>query len=536
MTYSKWVALACTLAVPVFIVLFIIYPFANLIVEFGAFHPFSILTGSSAGDDIARRALINSLTQGAVSAFFSFLAGFPLGLYFGRYEFRFRRLMSSYALLPFFLPSIVVVFAFLDAFGPGSILQSKLPFLQLASSGFTGIIAVNTFFNTPLVMLTTMVAVASADPQLEEASYSLGAGAIRTFRRTWGRDAVVYGLGGALLAFIYSFSGFTAPLIIGGQGFFTLEAWIYFMARILDQIGNAASMSVIEVLLLLPPSALYVVFSRSRFRSIGSGQLGRRKGHGKWYLIGGVYTAFWFAAETYLFAGTIIYSLHDLKGNFLIGFEELFSPLAAEATGITAAGAAMNSIFYALVASLIVTSLGLAWKYAGRRMRRGFASLDVIQLMPLMISAVVLALSLNAIFSPLVPASMVWLLIVLAQSVVAVPVVFRIIASGFENIPISLSEASLSLGGNPFFEVEMPIASTAISTAMIMGAATSLGEFAATNFLATSRFISLTVEIYTLQNARLFAAAGACVTLLLVISILLFTAIQWTGEGIVGLR
>lgn len=530
-------ALLLMLLPSLFLISVVVVPFVMLADTFGAKNYAGLLFSNSFDARLAREAFVNSLEQGAVSAILSFCAGFPLGMFLGRYDFRYRRLLASLSILPFFLPSIVVVFAFILSFGPASPAAAIFPPLSALSRGFTGIVAVNVFFNAPLVVLTTMVAVMGYDPQLEEASKSLGAGRLKTFITTWGKEGIAYGAWGSLLSFIYSFSGFTAPLIIGGQRYFTLETWIYFLAKVLDQIGNATFISLVQVTFLFIPAIAYVYLFRSRMQNLySSRQFHRADSGSRWFLAGALYAAIFLLAETYIFSAVIEASLNFGNGGLIRNFIMLFSPNVASSIGITTFGALLNSLFYGVITALSVTFLALSWIFSRRRLQTSFDPMDALQFMPLIISAIILALSLSAAFSPIVPADSVWVLIVMAQSVVSIPLVFRIVLAGFSNIPLRLREASVILGGNAFFEIEVPLAYSAVSTAMLFGFATSLGEFAATNFLTTPRFISLTVEIYSLQSVRLFHIADAAVAFLLLISIVLFTAIQGIGDGLAGIR
>ncbi|MEM3852235.1 MAG: ABC transporter permease subunit, partial [Methanomassiliicoccales archaeon] len=131
---------------------------------------------------------------------------------------------------------------------------------------------------------------------------------------------------------------------------------------------------------------------------------------------------------------------------------------------------------------------------------------------------------------------LIWLLIILAQSVVALPVIFRLLENGFRTIPNTLTDAARTLGGNPLFEVDLPLASQAFAAALVFGFAMSLGEFTSTNFLATSKYITLSVEIYALRTVRLFSASNMAALLLLIISLFAFYVIQVLGEGYAGIR
>lgn len=521
------------------VVLVVALPFALMLADFLSIASIRGLTGSGALASLTRQALFNSVEQGLLSAAASFAAGAPLGIFMGRYSFKFRRMLRSVTILPFFLPSIVVVSAFITGFGSTS-QPGLLPVWgKLFSSGLTGIVAVNTFFNAPLVAMMTMLGVERADRAIDEAAMTLGASAGRRFLTGWGRRALVAASGGALLAFLYSFAGFAAPLIIGGPGYFTLEAWIYFMVRTLNNIPAAAALSLAESLALLLPAMLYLLFlSGTGGRQFALAPAGPAVRKSLPFAAGAAYAVLWVAVEAYILGSVFYASLtFGLPRPSLGNYMQFFGSRAADATGISAAEVIANSLIYGILTTLLVALLGFLWIYGKRRLRITRASVaDSLQLLPLIVSAVIFAFSLSAVFEYSANDAYVWVLIVLAQTVVAIPVVLRIIESGFSQIPVSYTEAAFTLGGNAFFEVEMPLARSTLSTALMFGFALSLGEFTATNFLATSRFIPLGVQIYVLQGVRLFGASDAAAAILLIMSTVAFYLIQRGGEIFLDVR
>ncbi len=488
---------------------------------------------------LTRRAIWNSFEQGIISAGTCFLFGFPLGLFLGRHSFRFRRLVNSFILLPFFLPSITVVFSILTGFGEHSLFQHIFHSGTFLTQGLPGIIAVNTFFNVPVVALFTMIAASQVDNTLYEATITLSASRFRAFRTVWGRNVVISALGGSLLAFIYSFAGFAAPLILGGPGYFTLDAWIYFMVRTLNDIPSAIVLALLEALILLVPALLYVIFVSRTTRVEGTPPpiQHRIKRRDIFYGLGVTYSTIWIVFEIYLLSSVFLSSFESKTGLpvGLSNYSVLFSSRVTNAIGISTGASIMNTIFYGTMVALLVVVFGLMWVYGYRRTRgRARILSEIPQYSPLIISAILMAFALSSAFEAVTPSGLLWLLIVIAQTTVAVPVVLRVLDSGFSTIPASYSEASTLLGGNPFFEVEMPLARTALTTSLMFGFAISLGEFSATNFLATGSFVPLTVEMYALQSVRLPGVAYAAASILLIISLVSFYLIQRMGERFVG--
>ncbi len=522
------------------IAVLVIVPFAEMLSRFLDFSSIGALGGSSPIALLTRRAIENSLVQGMLSAATSFAVGLPLGFFLGRYEFRFKRLLRSFAILPIFLPSIVVVTAFISSFGPGSPTHAIYSGSTIFSTGLSGIVAVNTFFNAPLVAMMTMLSVERSNRTLDEAAMTLGASGMRRFISVWGRDGIIAGAGGSLLAFLYSFAGFTAPLIIGGPGYFTLEAWIYFMVRTLNNIPLAAVMSLVEAGALLLPAVFYFAFIGGTKRVYGTGRppAEENRKHSPFFISGALYVAAWTGLECYIL-GSVFYSSLRLGqsspgfGNFVL----LFSTRTTVALGLPTSAVLLNTMFYGIMTSLLVTLIGLVWIYGKRRAAsRALIVTDTVQFIPLVISAVIFSLSLAVTFEYTTSFAFDWILIIIAQSVLAIPIVLRVMEAGFSAIPPSYTEAALTLRGNPFFEVEVPIARSTLASALMFGFAMSLGEFTATNFLATTSYIPLGVQIYQLQVLRIFGAAEAAAAILLLMSLASFYVVQRAGEVFVAVR
>lgn len=517
-----------------FVSAFVLFPFTDMLLRF--LNPGSIgaIAGQSLIGTLTARAISNSLIQGTLSALVAYAAGVPMGFFLGRYDFRFARLLRSFTIVPFFLPSIVVVTSFVSGFGPLS--PAHVPAL---SSGLSGIVAINAFFNAPLVAMMTMLSVETADITLDEAAMTLGASGARRFFTVTGRQGLVAGAGGALLAFLYSFAGFTAPLIVGGPGYFTVEAWIYYMVRTANNIGFAAVLSFVETAALLVPALAYFIFVARTRKVYGTGRSGgTRHSRDGFFLAGSVYAALWILFEGYVLASAFSSSLYSARGGpSLANYITLFGPLTYSALGVSAAAAVMNSLFYGFMTAVMVTGIGLFWIYGRRRVKSVILEAsDTLQFLPLVVSAIILSFSLAVTIGFSGGFRYDWVLIVIAQSVIAIPVVLRVIESGFSSIPSSYSEAATTLSGNPFFEIELPLARTTLASALVFGFAMSLGEFTATNFLSTTAYTPLGVQIYSLQAVRLFGPADAATAILLLMSLASFYIIQRIGEAFVALR
>src|SRR5262245_39172861 len=157
------------------------------------------------------------------------------------------------------------------------------------------------------------------------------------------------------------------------------------------------------------------------------------------------------------------------------------------------------SLVYATAATLIALVVGGLSAYAVAD-ARGSRVLDALVLLPLGVSAVMLGLGFLIAFdtAPLDFRAAPWIVPV-AQSLVAIPFVVRIVAPALRSIDPRQREAAALLGASPARvrrEVDLPIVSRALGVAAGFAFAISLGEFGATVFLARPDRPTLPVAIF----------------------------------------
>ncbi|MFG1555822.1 MAG: ABC transporter permease subunit [Thermoplasmataceae archaeon] len=535
----KWWAFL--FAPSIFLLLVIGIPFIYVVINFLSLNKISAFFGTGTLAMLSRQAFINSFAQGIDSALLSLIIGFPLGLFIGRYALRYTRVLKSFIILPFFMPSIVVVLAFLSLFGKSSPLVETIPLLHHLSSGFTGIIAINAFFNAPLVAFLTSTNIERSHHGIEEASILLGAGNFNRFVNIWGRNGIKGAVGGTILSFLYSFSGFAAPLIIGGPSNFTVETWIYFVVKEESLVQIGVIFGLLQSLFLIIPLVIYLyIISKQRpVDDLTYYRSERKKNrHQLSFTLGSIFVTLFIVFELAIFVSIIISSI-DIGWNSSINanaYTDLFGSVSSS-LDIPAYLPFINTIFYGVATSIIVTSLGILWITGKRRLNSKNDSIwDFMQYLSFIIPSIMMALSVSLLYEYIISPSFLWVLIIGVQSAVSIPVVLRVISGGFSEIPSSLTDSSRILGGSPLFEVELPLAGSALATALMFGFALSIGEFTATNFLSTNTFMPLSVEIYSLQSLRLAAASYAAASILMIMSFVFFFAIQKAGDRFIGIR
>jgi thiamine transport system permease protein len=199
-----------------------------------------------------------------------------------------------------------------------------------------------------------------------------------------------------------------------------------------------------------------------------------------------------------------------------------------------------NSLVYSALAMLISTVLGLLAAYASVRRSRFNGLLEPIIMLPLGASSVTLGLGFLIVFnrppwnSPSFP-----LLIPIAHSLIALPLVLRTLLPALHAIPQSLREAASLLGADRawvFIEVDLPLLLRAILVSMVFSFTISLGEFGAATFLASPQQPTIPVAIFRFisqPGAINYGQALAMSTVLMlicVVSTLFIEKIRLPGE------
>ncbi|MGA7923210.1 MAG: ABC transporter permease subunit [Thermoplasmata archaeon] len=489
---------------------------------------------------LARDALTNSILQGALSAAAAMLLGYPLGVLLGRYRWRGRAVVQALLIVPFLLPSLVMVLGVGDLFGGNGIAGRWAPSLTYLGHGLPGIVTVNVLYNAPLVALLTSVGIEGAGIDLEETVATLGGGPAAAYRRVWGPPSWIGAAAGGLLTFVFSALAFAAPLLLCGGKCYTVEVWVWALDQQLLQPGMAAALAFLLVVVMLAPTVAYL-FLWSRLRG---GPPTPRVRHRPlpWRR--------WSTWPLLAASGLLLVSVLALLGGVLwtafapapgypgwgSAFSAVFAPRVSSVLGISTSGAILNSFFFGGVAAIAALVFGLFTGFVARSKPLALRVVHLVLFAPLLISPVVLAFGLAESWRPVLGGeSMVWALILVSQTTLALPFALQSLNVAFSRVPPAYRETAETLGSPPYsayLDVEVPQVRSGLITAGLFAFALGLGEFTATYFLATPRFTTLTVEIYNLDDLRLAVLGGAVAGLLVIVSLAVFAAIAVGGRRI----
>jgi len=400
-----------------------------------------------------------SLQYGLLSALLTLLLALPLAFLFRR-RFPFREALLAWSTLPFVLPTPVVALGFMALLGPRGVLgvdlYGTLALLLLAA----------VFYNLGLALRILLPVALRLEGPLRAARV-LGASPFRAFLRV-GLPLLLPALGSAgLLIFIYAFSAFGVPLLLGGGRYATLEVEVYTLLAHRLAFPEASALMLLQFLTLGLAAFLYLRIPSYPLPPGGLLPSGR-----PWALTLGLFLLF-----------LLLFVEMDLRALARAWASEDFTPLPL---------ALGNSLRFAFLAFLLALPLGVAYGVAARK--RG--ALDLLGLFPLMVSPVAVGLGYLLAY-PSLRGSLALLLA--AYALLAYPLVARVLLPALRSLPRSLLEAARVLGATPlraFLRVELPLLLPALASGSALALAALLGEFGASLVLWRPEWTTLTLAIY----------------------------------------
>jgi thiamine transport system permease protein len=425
------------------------------------------------------------------------------------YRLRWRGQIAARAIVavPFVLPTVVVAAAFGALFAR----HGLLGFAGLDQS-VTAIVCALVFFNVSVVTRVVGTAWASQDPGTELAARTLGAGRWRAFR-TVTLPALAPSLGAAsAVVLLFCSTSFGIVLVLGGTRVRTVETEIYLQVNQFLDLHAAAVLAVLQLVFVAAALALASWARRGRDRVAAGRELdgSRAARRGDRLAIAAVLVAL---GVLIVLPGIALVE-RSLRvaggGHSLAHYGALVDPPTAVTLPVSVAQAALNSVTTAAIAATIAAILTVAVSAAAVRGPRWTRWIDAVAMGPLGVSAVVIGLGMLLTLNRNVAGVDLrtsWLLVPLAQALVALPLAVRILVPATRAIDPRLRAAAASLGASPariWRTIDWRLLRRPVALAAGFAFAIAMGEFGATAFVARPDRPTLPLAI-----ARLLSRPGA---------------------------
>ncbi|WP_412026599.1 ABC transporter permease [Deinococcus yunweiensis] len=460
-----------------------------------------------------------TLAQAAGTAGIALLLGAPLAYLLSRHDVPGKALFLRLLLLPFVTPVLVAVLGLSALLGPQGWV-TRWTGVDLSDTPVLLILG-NLFFNLPVMVRLAYGGFSRVPPNVLGAARSLGASAGRA-AWTVALPLALPGLAaGTVLVFLYSALSFGLPLALGGERYGTLEVEVYQSAFQL-RLPEASALILGQLALTLAATWAYVSLGRGGVGVPVAGLPRARGGAVVGLLLLGTLTAL------ICFAPLLAVALRGVLGSSggpTLGYWR--GVLGDPDAGLLV----WNTLRFAVMAGAGAVLLGGAFALGAWRARSRV--LDVVSLLPLMVSPVSLAVGYLLAY-PILAATLPML--IAAYVLLALPLVVRSLLPALRALPPRVLEAARSLGAGSwgvFRTVTLPLTLPALRGGAALALSTVLGEFGATLVLTRPEWATLSTGLYDRlgrPGERNLGEACALATGLLLLSAVVFTLLDG-GRG-----
>src|SRR6266511_3148347 len=485
-----------------FLLLFLVYPLMRILYD--AFSDDAgrlTLTNfvEFARDPYYLRSLVNSLLLGLGTVAATSVLGFAVAFLLVRYDFVGRNLFSYLTLIPIISPPLVGVLGFTFIMGRAGTVNVLLEdWFGLAKPlnfvyGLHGVLLVETLHLFPMITLNVVDALAKIDPALEEAAESVGA-------RGWKKLVTItlplttpgY-VAGALLVFIWTFSDFATPLVLGVVFLVAARRYVAIKdysslsyskiaRRRLAPLRQAAAIGFLSAVMLVS----FIPYLGVGLASVGKG-----------------------------------WSLTPFPLRYTLGY---FERVIVETPKYI-----VNTFLYSTLAVLLCVAIGVpvAWILARTRLP-GRDTLDGLNTLILAIPGTAIGIAYIRAFHFDLP---------LVLAIRRLPYTVRGSYASLLLVHRSMEEAAESVGARgwrSFSDVTLPLIWRGVLVGSLFSFMTSLQEASAVLFLSLGGWETITVGIFSFYiagSANEAAALGVILIVVASISVVLINRIAGTRMG-----
>ena len=536
-----WGQVALALAIAAFLILFLVWPVATVIV--------AAFTHKGAGGftlvnfqdffatDLFIRSTWNSLYVAGMSVVLASAFALPLAYITTRFEFRGTVLIQTLGVVPLIMPPFVGAVAMQLLFGRNGTVNMlldenlgfKIPFME----GLNGVIFVQAVHYFPFILINLSAALRNIDRAMEEAAQNLGSSGFRLFRRIVFPLAMPGYLAGASLVFVKVFDDLATPLLLNVKDMLAPQAYLR-----ITSIGIADPMGYVISVVLIVASVVAMWLSALAMRGKdyatvqrGGGGLARRHMR-PWQTVAAYATVILILLLVLaphigllLLSFATIWSFSPLPDGYTLAhYSRVFSDSAVYIT---------NTALYATLAGVIDIVLGTAIAYLVLRTKlAGRQWLDWGASAALAVPGVVLGIGYLRCFYGVTlpdgtPLAALWIVIVIALAVRRLPYALRACVAALQQVSVSLEEAAENLGATKMRTVRrvvVPLMTGGMLAGFIASFATAAVELSATIMLVQSNADApLAYGLYVFMQSAAGRGPGAALGVIAVLLVALCT-------------
>lgn len=529
----------------------VIYPLSILIIE-----SFKVSGTDGSGiqnyleffqDTYYLKTFWNTIVLSTMVLLVSTLFGIPLAYILARYRQRGKTIFTALILLPIVLPAYAGVFAFIIFFGKfgtmnlllmnAGLIEKPLNFIY----GFHGLVFIEALHMLPFIVLSLVSGLTSIDPSFEEAAEVEGASGFRRFITVTLPLCTPSYLAGAVMVFLWPFTDWLTPLILGQVDFLPSVAYINIAYHFTDT--HRKYMGIVAVVVSSIVCITLFLFARwwvekKKYTGLSKGTTaeGRVIEPGPFLKIGSYLYTFFIAALVLLIP--IVLGLSAFSRRWV--FEPFptywtldnFRVILMESPGLI-----YNSFLFSGIALVFGVIFGLPAAYIIVRTRvPGKDALDFMITLMLAFPGIAIGVSYLLAFWEGIPLATHWIIMPLALFSRRLPYFLRIAHASYLQLDISLEEASEVSGVGKFMtfiNISLPLLMKGVLVGVVMFFIMAFQEISTAIFLYRGGWETLPIGIYLNWHRGMeFGISAAMAFLMIVITFILLLIIAKIGGGI----
>ncbi len=474
--------------------------------------------------------ILNSFKVSICVTIVSLIIGIVFSYFYSFFRLKGAKFLLVASILCCMSAPFIGAYAWILLLGRSGVITNFLKLLGInigSIYGFWGILLVQATKLYPLVLIYMNGMFRNLDNSLMEASANLGCKGIKRFFKVVLRLSMPTVLAAALLVFMRAFADFGTPLMMGeGYRTFTVEIYNQFLSETGSNYNFASAISVIAVLLT---AVIFLIqkFATKKFSFTMNALHPVEKKDAKG--LGGVLmhifcygiVAISALPQLYIIYVSFRNSVNGVfqEGYSLANYREAIDKLLLRATG--------NTVIVGVLALALAGIILLAIMISYLTVRRPSIlnhTIDTVSMLPYIMPGSVIAIALLSTFSrkPLVLTGTLAIMII-AVIIRRLPYTTRSATATLIQIPMSIEEASISLGASKmktFFRITVPMMSSGIVSGAILSWVSIVTEVSSAVILYNNRSITLTVGTYSAISRGNFGAAAAFATVTTVLTAL----------------
>ena len=539
-------------AIWLFLLLFLVYPLLRIFYD-----AFSDEAGrltlanfvEFARDPFYVRSLVNSLVLGLGTVAATSIVGFAVAFLLVRCDFVGRNLFSYLTLIPIISPPLVGVLGFTFIMGRAGTVNVLLDdWFGLAKPinfvyGIHGVLLVETLHLFPMITLNVVDALAKIDPALEEAAESVGARGLTKWRTITLPLTTPGYVAGALLVFIWTFSDFATPLVLGVHDLLAAQAYlniVQFVDRRIFRMGIVISALMVALAIVFLVAARRYVAIKD-YSSLSYGRLARVRLSPLRQAAAVAFLTLVMLLSFIPYLGVVLASVG--KGWSLTPLPVRYTLQYFERVIVETPKYIVNSLLYAGLAVVlcIVVGVPIAWILARTRLA-GRDALDGLNTLTLAVPGTAIGIAYVRAFHFELPwlqygLTSFWVVLPLVLAIRRLPYTVRGSYASLLLVHRSMEDAAASVGatgGRAFRDITLPLIWRGVLVGSLFSFMTSLQEASAVLFLSLGGWETITVGIFSFYiagSANEAAALGVILIVVATLSLVLINRIAGARMG-----